>query len=109
MAKYVLLAFDDDAYADAFVEFGVGDHDIAATVRGVWRKPTKFCECVGVRAKSFTRGKKYGWWVCATCMKPTVAWAHGDAWYTALGTNLLPIQEGIDEYRGPGHKQHPTI
>jgi hypothetical protein len=122
MAKYVLLAFDSDADADAFVADtmsegyvygGAGGHlenlsEVRCTVRGVWKKPTQFCQCVGGRkmSRSFTRGLKYGWWVCVTCHKPTIASARGDMWYSALGTNLLPISENAPEYRGPLHKKH---
>jgi len=116
MAKYVLVAFDDDKDADKFVEFVhnvssviigfAGDkEELDAAVRGVWKKPTKFCECTGGRA-GFTRGRKYGWWVCATCKRPTEGWANGDHWQLSLGVNLLPISEAAPEYRGPGHVTH---
>lgn len=117
MAKYVLLAFDDDAEADKFVEHHGEGIMLSApmeepglytylkpTVRAVFKKPTQFCSCTG--EKSFTRGQKYGWWVHAKCKKPMEGWAAGDIWYTALGTNLLPISEAAPENRGPGHKQH---
>jgi hypothetical protein len=117
VAKYVLLAIADDDEADWFVELcqdGVlinnavhadkGFTYLKPTVRAVFKKPTQFCTCTG--KINFTRGKKYGWWVHAGCGKPTIGWVHGDMWYTVLGTNLLPIQEGADENRGPGHKQH---
>jgi hypothetical protein len=128
MAKYVLLAFDKDADADEFVrnsnkyfsemEYGSwstepgSDDDVFipnVVVRGMWKKPTKFCSCIGGGKQShgFVRGTKYGWWVCARCHKPTEAWSRGDVWYTALGTNLLPIAEDAPEYRGPLHKKHP--
>lgn len=123
MAKYILLAFDDDSEADKFVDY----HDqgvilsipayelnttydpnsvyLKPTVRAVFKKPTQFCECTG--EKSFTRGRKYGWYVHAKCGKPTTGWAHGDIWYTALGLNLLPVSEVAPENRGPDHKKHP--
>lgn len=118
MAKYVLLAFDSDKDVDAFVEYVQtakfvcalpGEYgtytDLAifddVTVRGVWKKPTQFCSCIGGKNRGWTRGKKFGWWVCSLCHKPAEAWARGDAWYTALGVNLLPVSPDAPEYRGP--------
>jgi hypothetical protein len=115
MAKYVLLVFDDDNEADKFVK-ATQEHvvtrynyDSDQTVecnfelRAVYKKPTKFCECTGdMRKRAFTRGTKYGWWVCNKCGKPTPAWARGDHWFLALGRNLLPVDDGATEYRGDG-------
>ena len=119
MAKYVMLEFASDADADVFVaevQASEGTADIrhqdnsssrmSFLVRGLWKKPTIFCGCTAVKRRGWTRGKKYGWWVCSQCHKPAHQWADGDAWYTALGTNLLPITSGAPEYRGPLHKQH---
>jgi hypothetical protein len=114
MAKYVLLQFDDDGEADKFIETvqhdgGIFDGDgggvwsIKTFVRGVWKKPTKYCDCTGnMKSRAFTRGRKYGWWVCDKCGKPTPAWARGDHWFLALGRNLLPVDDGAAEYRGDG-------
>lgn len=104
MAKYVLLAFDSDTEANEFVE-AVQDRTSREefTVRGVWKKPTKFCECTSgnIKQRGWTRGKKFGWWVCDRCHKPSKAWAQGDVWYNSLGTNLLPVSHEAPEYRGP--------
>jgi hypothetical protein len=113
LAKYVLVAFDKDADAEEFVAEVQGRGGVVtppdvtpAIIRGVWKKPTKFCTgCTG--RKGYTRGKKYGWWVCVSCGKPSQGWANGDHWMTALGTNLLPISEVAPEYRGPGQLTHP--
>lgn len=111
MAKYVLLSFDDDKAADEFVQRFTDDVQERATyqrigiyafVRAVYKKPTKFCECTGVKNRGFTRGKKFGWWVCAQCGKPTSAWAAGAHWFLALGKNLLPVDNRAPEYRGDG-------
>lgn len=122
MAKYVLLAFDNDDEADKFVEetqaqravwitsTDVPDRDtdcngmleLACDVRGVYRKPTKFCSCTSLKHRGFSRGKKYGWWVCAQCGKPTIGWGRGDHWFLALGKNLLPVSNIAPEYRGDG-------
>lgn len=86
MAVYVLLAFDDDQVAKDFVleTYIMGE----ITVRAVYKKPVQFCKCN--RTSGWTRGKRFGWWVCADCGKPGEAWGKGFVWYTALGTNLLP-------------------
>ena len=126
MARYVLLAFDDDQDAIAFVdmvsvlhaedkEFLVTDDPIhegrsfKGFIRGMWKKPTMFCDCTDKRKPphGWTRGQKWGWWVCTKCSRPSVGWARGDVWYTALGKNILPISNDAPEYRGPGHKSHP--
>ena len=114
MAKYVLLAFDSDAEADEFVaavsRFDIKQQNtegfidtVKATVRGIWKKPTKFCECTSgnIKQRGWTRGKKFGWWVCDKCYKPSPAWARGDLWYNSLGVNLLPVSFEAPEYRGP--------
>jgi hypothetical protein len=121
MAKYVLLAFDNDAEADKFVDIVVQDREVIAwsvgqdvteavplpaTVRAVYKKPTQFCHCVRGKRDGFTRGKKYGWWVCDKCHKPTKAWAEGDQWYTSLGRNLLPVSMDAPEWRGDGKRGH---
>jgi hypothetical protein len=115
MAKYVLLAFDDDKKADEFLQKNfLGSEyvdyesaEVWATLRAVFKKPTQFCQCTAIKHRGWTRGKKFGWWVCSQCKKPSRQWAHGDTWYAALGTNLLPISEEAPENRGPGHKEHP--
>lgn len=119
VAKFVLLSFDDDDDANMFVmnlqavgylmsvDTRTGTRKFWATVRGVWKRPTKFCECS--RSGPYTRGKKYGWWVHAAkgCGRPTREWATGDHWQQALGVNLLPISEDAPEYRGPSQLSHP--
>jgi len=122
MARYVLLAFDDDKEAEAYAKMVqedghviiFHDHDIdfdlaSVIVRGMWKKPTMFCDCTDKRKPphGWTRGQKWGWWVCTKCSRPSVGWARGDVWYTALGKNILPISNDAPEYRGPGHKSHP--
>jgi hypothetical protein len=119
VARYVLLSFDDNDDAEVFianlhdvgylmsVDTRTGVRKLAAAVRGLWAKPTKYCECKGGGRSGFTRGKKYGWWVHVNCGKPTKGWVSGDHWAPALGTNLLPISEDAPEHRGPGHVTHP--
>lgn len=73
MARYVVVSFDSNELADRFVEQGVQHGVIEALIA----KPTLFCPntnaggcATGRRVKAFTRGKKWGWWVCLVCKKP---------------------------------------
>lgn len=125
MAVYVLLEFPNDEEAKLFVKGQMTDWDEVDTssyegspthlvqeldstiIRAVWQKPTAFCNCV--HTSGWTRGKKYGWWACATCGKPSAAWARGDCWYTALGTNLVPRECLIKpEWRSPTWRNKDT-
>jgi hypothetical protein len=108
VAVYVMLAFDDDEQAKTLVEDMLRspgadiltpsqENNVHATVRAVYKRPTVFCDesdghKKGKTSAGFTRGRKYGWWVCAKCGKPTKAWAQGEKWFQHLGVNLLPQQ-----------------
>lgn len=128
MARYVMLSFDHNDEAEAFIkavqrkdgviyskplegaEFQYMPLPENVFVRGVWAKPTSFCpglSCTG--NKGFTRGQKFGWWVCATCKKPRKGWADGDPWYVALGNNLLPVSEQAPEFRLGMPGKPPTV
>lgn len=130
MARYVLVAFDKDSDADEFVAaverpggfFFLGrDGHFRTTnipddptqgqtfVRGMWQKPTKFCECQPSGKKQergYTRSKKYAWWVHADCGKPTALWARGEHFFYSLGKNLLPVSANAPEWRGEGVHGH---
>lgn len=122
-----MVAFDDDATADEFVEavsrpggffflgkdghFRTTNNDESATkafVRGMWQRPTKFCDCGITKAnkKPYARSKKYGWWVHKDCAKPEKLWADGEHYYYSLGTNLLPVSADAPEWRGNGVYGH---
>lgn len=106
MAVYVVLAFEDEGEAKEMVQEIVKggvvmvpgkypDETLAmgdAKVYGVWKKPTKFCECIsaGKRDGGYARSKNYGWWVHAACGRPTKAWSQGEYFHIDMGTNLLP-------------------
>jgi hypothetical protein len=80
-------------------------------LRGAWRIPSKFCNPADGHRKSgkiqgWSRGKKYGWWVCTDCGKPTEKWGTGGNWDYALGSNLIP-QEITGEQRMRGWHQSP--
>lgn len=111
MAVYVILAFADEEQAKGFVKSSrngdIGyvsppgqmspyDNEMtvvdSADVYAVIKKPTQTCDCMspGKKDGGYSRGTTYGWWIHATCGKPTKNWAHGDDWFTFMGTNLLP-------------------
>lgn len=93
MARYVVLSFPDNDDATAFVE----GKDHRAEVVGVYAQPTMFCEsfggCSTGRVKPFTRGTKFGWWVCSGCRKPVKLSAEKLARHIiSQGTNLLDVE-----------------
>lgn len=87
MARIVVLSFEDNEEAEAFadaVKFYVADRmtnqrRVFPEVLGLFAYPTLFCESSGSggcrvsgrRVAGWTRGLKYGWWVCAVCKKPS--------------------------------------
>jgi hypothetical protein len=80
-------------------------------VRGQYRRPTNFCmdqshRSGGAKKAGWVRGAKYGWWICSVCHKPGPQWGQGDAWYTSLGKNLLPVSAEAPEWRGEGRRGH---
>lgn len=86
---------------------------LCGKLRGVWRKPSIFCNpSDGHRAgrktfQGWARSKKYGWWVCSGCGKPTKKWAAGDQWFHTLGANLVP-QAITGEKRPKGWEKSPA-
>jgi hypothetical protein len=116
VARYVLVEFNDDKAADAFVmEVTIESMQQAEPrmrVRAMYQKPTKFHDpatCHRSKMSGWTRGKKYGWWVCALCKKPTKAWGDGEHWFAAIGVNLLPKDIVAPEYRGDGDYSSPLL
>lgn len=114
MAVYVLLSFKDDEQAKTFVANTLQTDEVflyaqeeyvPAEVLGVFKKPTAFCDQTNGHRKKltgWTRGRNYGWWICASCGKPSKEWAKGGQW-SALGTNLLPdalVDEPIHRIKG---------
>jgi hypothetical protein len=121
MARYVLIAFDDNNAAEEFVAalpvqggvffMGSDTHfknvDPEKTfVRGIWEKPTKMCECPPGPKRTYGRGKRTGWYICSDCGKTHPAWAAGDHLYQSLGVNMLPPSALAPEWRGKGVAHH---
>jgi hypothetical protein len=122
VAKYLLLQCDNEEIADLIVKAiqegnlgcyqeNIGESDPPGwsqifgglKLRALFKKPTKFCECTNVKKRGFTRGQKYGWWVCDQCKRPTQGWARLELAYQVFGKNLLPPSEDAPEYRGDGN------
>jgi hypothetical protein len=81
-SRYVLLEFDDHTSAEKLM----GQINDATRkgrpyrVVGYFAKPTQFCQCgienwtTSSRKQSTTkRGRRYGWWVCTVCKRPTAS------------------------------------
>jgi len=89
MAKYVLIAFDNNDEAEAFIGTIVtAGQAPSIEILGVYQKPTLFCECApeaGDEDRS-VRGAKYGLWVHKPCGKP-----HKGSWQSPM--NLLRTDE----------------
>jgi hypothetical protein len=81
MARYVVLEFDDNNAAEQFVAFHqMHERDEAvqallglalSKVVALIAKPTMFCTCTSVKKRGWVRGKKWGWYVCNQCGKPS--------------------------------------
>lgn len=105
MARYVVLSFDSNEDAEDFVEKQIltkrgleerGD-ELAKhlpEVEALIAKPTLFCEQPNAHRKGktssgWTQGKKYKWWVCGVCKKPTRLWGEHMGSVISQSRNLL--------------------
>ena len=94
MAYNILLHFDDEEEALTFVEH-IEDHASIIVrdgqVTAIYKAPTMFCEGHGGKktALGFTMGMKWGWWVCATCKKPSkLYWQNIVEKQSSFGKNI---------------------
>jgi hypothetical protein len=99
--RLVVLQIDDDTVAEKFAEdittATSGESlsvPLGSTIVGSFKQPTNFCDpSDGHRGRKteagWTRGKKYGWWVCGKCKKPTEAWAKNLNAVLSSSRNLL--------------------
>lgn len=104
MARYVLLSFDSNVEAEQYVrELAGAESPLSdnSSIVGVFGKPTQFCDtathphATTRRVNGFTRGTRFGWWVCAHCSKPKKAWASNLSAVLSQARNLLDeILEG---------------
>jgi hypothetical protein len=89
MGRYVVIDFDDNKDAEAFLEgLKTGHMDghklrqVSARVVGIFVKPGRTCKCPDAfrinygdknQQEGISRGAKFGWWVCTRCGKPRKA------------------------------------
>lgn len=108
MAKHVVLTFDNDIEADAFVNsINEGGKEASIRVIGIFKRPTIFCTCT-VTSEKGVRGAKYGWWLCRNCGKPVKGrWIYGHNLMDPVDVKYddkrvsLGVQEGAEE---PPHR-----
>lgn len=108
MAVYVLMSFDSDQHAKNWIKIqelyasrrrALSDEEAPPDtdnyeVLAMYKRPTQFCDVMdgkhpGKRVSGFTKGKKYGWWVCASCHKPKKMYADNLLTNSSFGFNLL--------------------
>lgn len=99
--QYVVLQIDSNDVSNRFVEDmlrapegGMPFVPQTARIVGQFQGPTNFCDpSDGHRGRKtdagWTRGKKYGWWVCGSCKKPTRAWGKNLNAVLSSARNLL--------------------
>ena len=87
MAMSIVFHFYDDTAALEFAE----RHEAEGLV-GIFKVPTLFCEGghTAKRVTGYTRGKRYGWYVCSVCKKPSKA-----AWRDPYGLGQYDLEHAI--------------
>lgn len=75
MARYVVVEFDNDQTADAFISKINHATDAGKNYRvaGIFYRPTRWCECPvseGYTKGQVAIGAKYGCWNCTVCRRP---------------------------------------
>jgi hypothetical protein len=100
VARAVVLYFEDNNDADDFIaakDIFITDersnmHRTYPAVDLMVAVPTLFCHCTrGTKNQGWTRGLKWGWWVCSMCKKPSGHPSHMKRLRSCLGQarNLL--------------------
>lgn len=89
MAVYVVVKFEDDLDAKIFTQLirPVEGGEIVAA----FKCPTLFCDNthIGIKKRAFTKGLKWGWWLCDMCMRPTKMASEKAFEECHLGKNIL--------------------
>lgn len=111
MAVYVLMAFDSDEHAKNWIKVQqiyidrrdkLTDEEAPTDtahyeVVAAYKKPTIFCDVLdgnhsrNRRVIGFTKGTKWGWWVCALCSKPREMYVQGIRDNNPFGKNILHL------------------
>lgn len=72
MARLVLVEFDSNSQADAFIQ-RIDKANGHFRIVGLFAKPTKWCICprpTGYAKNEVVMGGSYGWWVHRLCRRP---------------------------------------
>lgn len=113
MARYVVLDFRDNEFAETFVKLVDGSlswEQLAAVsgahaeVAAVFAKPTLFCTCgVDYTAKAFQKSSRFGWFVHLKCKRPTEKWGRNIKFVLGQAHNILKeLRENAQEGNGAG-------
>lgn len=77
-SRYLLIEFDDHISAEALKAKIDATEGRKFRVVGFFAKPTNYCECdssthttTSRKPSTTKRGRKFGWWVCVNCKRPT--------------------------------------
>jgi hypothetical protein len=96
MARLVVLRFENDEDAQAFVDTysGYGSDDIYnPTIEMMVQTPTKFCDCIS-RDDGYRRGPTRGWLIHSKCGKPRQQWAENPRAVIVESVDLLEKSSG---------------
>lgn len=73
MARLVLVEFDSDSQAEAFIAKIDKAAKPSFRIVGLFAKPMKWCSCpkpTGYDKNEVVLGVRYGWWVHILCRRP---------------------------------------
>lgn len=100
MAMFVVLRFEDDEEANDFISdvvvtggsYSYSKEEVVpgTDAVGMFKAPTQFCYNLDGHRNhktGWTCGKKWGWWVCPGCGKPS--WNTQDGVLSFMANNLL--------------------
>lgn len=87
MARYILVAVDDNGRADKLIEklTPIGGVDVI----GLFAKPQRYCTCSRIKEQGYTWGQRLGWWVCTLCGRPSRGWGSSAQAVVSQAKNLL--------------------
>src|SRR6266498_2578444 len=103
MARLVVLRFEDDNMAEDFLRPSImrkyGEKsEYSYTVEMMVQTPTQFCSCA-YRGDGWRRGDKRGWWIHASCGKPSVGWGENPRAVISEAKDLLEKESANTEER----------
>lgn len=110
MARAVVLFFENNQDAEAYIaheSFLRNTYEFAPDeIVGVYPVPTMFCDPSdpihkgkGKTGRGYTKGLKYGWWVCAVCKKPSGRNSNRETLVRSVVSQAVNM---LDQIRGDG-------